>query len=237
MRKAFVFGSRPSTDFGVYISGSGTFASPQRMYDLLTVPGKDGSLAVSKHRLDDVIVTYPSFIQNNFSGNLAALRGYLLGESNIGWQRLTDDYHPQEFRLALYTGALTPTPTRRLDAGSFDISFRCKPQRYLVSGETAININGQETVTNPGTCASKPLIEVSAAGEVSLGDSVITIASGSAVFPVFIDCESMTIYDSNGARQSSIVSMTSLDFPELPAGESNIESTVAIKVTPRWFIL
>lgn len=236
MRNFFVFGTRPSSDFGVYISGTGTFGSPQRMYDLLTVPGKSGSLAVSKRRLDDVVVTYPSFIQNGFKGNLAALRGYLLGELNIGWQRLTDTYNPNEFRLALYTGALAPTVTRRLDAGSFDITFRCKPQRYLVSGETAISINGQMTVTNPGTCPAKPLIEVSAAGEVSLGDSVITIADGAA-FPLFIDCESMTIYDSNEARQSGLVSMTSLDFPELPAGESNIESTVAIKVTPRWYVL
>jgi phage-related protein len=65
---------------------------------------------------------------------MAALRSFLL--SQIGYKRLTDSYHPDEFRLALYQNELQVEATSKNNAGTFDITFFCKPQRYLLSGET-----------------------------------------------------------------------------------------------------
>ena len=136
MRNWFTFGDIDSRDFGVYISGGGTFNSPQRLYDTIKVPGRDGNLLSTENSLDDVELTYPAFIYRDFKENIAGLRAALLGK--IGYQRLTDTYHTDEYREAYFAGAIDVDTTPVNDAGQFDITFVCHPQRYLVSGETPI---------------------------------------------------------------------------------------------------
>jgi phage-related protein len=46
MRNYFVFDYNDSRDFGVYISGQGTFNAPGREYENIAVPGRDGDLLV-----------------------------------------------------------------------------------------------------------------------------------------------------------------------------------------------
>lgn len=241
MRKSFTFAGKSSFEFGVYISGSGTYGAPQRAYELLTVPGRSGSLIVDNKRLEDITVTYPAFIQDNLSANIEGLRNYLL--SKIGWQRLTDDYHPNEYRMALYQGAFVPTVTRRRDAASFNLAFLCKPQRYLVSGETAVSCaSGTHTITNPTLYSAKPLIRVqqaSGAVKVSIGSTEITVAyDESTSYPITIDCDSMQVYDDDGQGVGGLVTMTSLDFPELAPGENAIAVLGGtVEITPRWYKL
>lgn len=139
MRNYFTLAGRDSRDFGVYISGDGTFNSPEKAYDFFEIPGRNGDLIGSNQRLMNVELTYRAFISNNFKKNMANFRSFLL--SLNGYQRLTDSYHPDEFRLVCYTGAMEVEPTQMLDAGQFEITFICKPQRYLLTGETTYLFN------------------------------------------------------------------------------------------------
>ena len=134
MRNYFILGGKDSRDFGVYISGQGTFGAPSKAYNFYEIPGRNGALIGSEKRLDNIEVSYEAFIYDNFDANIAAFRSYLL--SLDGYQRLTDSYHLDEFRMAAYVGPFEPTVERKNDAGSFVITFTCKPQRFLLSGET-----------------------------------------------------------------------------------------------------
>ena len=134
MRNYFTIAGRDSRDFGIYISGQGTFNSPQKLYEQFSIPGRDGAIFGSDRRLENVELTYPCFIYDNFSENIAAFRTFLL--SLDGYQRLTDTYHPDEFRMAIFSGPLVSEVTSNNKAGSFDLSFNCKPQRFLMTGET-----------------------------------------------------------------------------------------------------
>lgn len=142
MRNYFILNGVDSRDFGVYISGQGTFDAPQKSYTFYNVPGRDGALLSSDNRLENATLTYDAFIYKDFNENVANFRTFLL--SLNGYTKLTDSYHPDEFRYAVYTGPFEPKVQSKNDAGSFKITFSCKPQRYLLSGEA-------ETVIGVGT--------------------------------------------------------------------------------------
>ena len=151
MRNYFILNGVDSRDFGVYISGQGTFDAPQKSYTFYNVPGRDGALLSSDNRLENATLTYEAFIYKDFNENVANFRTFLL--SLNGYAKLTDSYHPDEFRYAVYTGPFEPKVQSKNDAGSFKITFSCKPQRYLLSGE-AETVIGQGSSTMRGTMFS-----------------------------------------------------------------------------------
>lgn len=132
MRNWFTLDGVDSRDFGVYISGQGTFSAPGRDYNMIPVPGRNGDLVGPEKRFLNGTLTYPAFIYANFDANIEAFRNFLL--SLVGYHDLVDSYHPDEIRKVLFKGPFEPNVQRRNDAGSFDITFDCKPQRFLASG-------------------------------------------------------------------------------------------------------
>lgn len=134
MRNYLTIAGKDSRDFGVYISGQGTFSAPEKAYEFYSVPGRNGAILGNENRLENIEVSYECFIYTNFDQNIAEFRTFLL--SLNGYQRLTDSYHSDEFRMAVYVGPFEPEVTAKNDAGAFTLTFNCKPQRWLVSGET-----------------------------------------------------------------------------------------------------
>lgn len=149
-RNWFTFGGYDSRDFGIYISGSGTFNTPEKEYETAIVPGRNGALLMTMSRIDNVELAYPAYIYSDFSDRIAAMRSAFMGLE--GYQRLTDSYHPDEYRLAYFEGDVSVKTTKKLDAGSFTLTFVCKPQRYLVDGEQPVEIGTTwgETTTVQG---------------------------------------------------------------------------------------
>lgn len=141
MRNYLTIAGVDSRDFGVYISGQGTFSAPEKAYQFYNVPGRNGAILGNDHRLENIEVSYECFIYSNFNQNIADFRTFLL--SLDGYQKLTDSYHPDEYRMAVYTGPFEPEVTQKNDAGSFTLIFNCKPQRWLISGDTSYGwVNG-----------------------------------------------------------------------------------------------
>lgn len=237
MRNYFTFGQYDSRDFGIYISGSGTYNSPKRVYNTYTVPGRNGDLIGKSDRLENVSLTYPAFSYANFSQNIASLRSALL--STRGYARLWDSYHPDEFRMAYFAGPLTVNARDQLDAGEYDLKFDCKPQRFLISGETVQSYTSSSgTITNPTLLPSKPLIRVYGYGTLTIGSDVITIASTGNSY-VDIDSEIMDCFYGT-TNVNNKVTFQSNDFPELKPGSTGIARSgniTKVEITPRWYIV
>ena len=132
-----IFGDVDSSEYDVYISGEGVFNAPERSVTMVTIPGKNGALALDEGRFENIDVTYPAFnfesTMSNFATKLDGLRNALC--SKKGYQRLTDTIHTDEYRMAVYRSGLEVDPIKYNTASNFDITFDCKPQRYLTSGE------------------------------------------------------------------------------------------------------
>ena len=233
MPNSFTFGGVASTTYGVYISGNGTYKAPTRAYYNISVPGRDGDLLGISTRLENVTLTYPCGIVSSFDTNLAGLRSWLLAQ--IGYAELSDTYHTDEYRLAVYKGGLEPEMVRDLKAGQFDLTFECKPQRFLNTGKTAVSITSGDTINNPTAFASRPLIRTVGSGTLSVGGVTVTIAANTKTY-IDIDCDMMDCF-SGSDNCNSLVTFSGNDFPTLPAGTSAItySGLTSVTVTPRWW--
>lgn len=177
--KSFVFDDEDSRDYGAYITGSGAFNAPEREVEMVAIPGRNGALALDKGRFSNIEVAYPAGLFGNTEADFAQaasdLRNMLA--SRVGYCRLTDDYNPGEYRMAVYKSGLE-LDLVNLQSGECSIVFECKPQRFLTSGESDAleqDSGGDFFVDNPTLFASSPLLEVEGYGDIDLGDETITI--------------------------------------------------------------
>ena len=174
---SFTFGNINTKDFGVVVEGYGNYTAPKRAVEMVTVPGRNGSIAIDQGRYEDGEASFTVVIrgktQYEFAKKVSDFRNAII--SQLGFQRLTEDYQPDEYRLAMYSGGLEDDPEFIGRAGKFDVKFVCKPQRYLLSGEDEVTIDSGDTIYNPTPHASSPLIAVEGPGRIELGDQPIQI--------------------------------------------------------------
>lgn len=235
MRNYFTFNGVDSRSFGVYISGSGTFSAPRREYNMVPIPGRNGDLVGNEKRFENLELTYPAFIYVNFKQNIRDFRNYLL--SLVGYQRLIDSYHPDEFRMALYEGEFEPDVESKNDAGKFDIVFNCKPQRFLLSGEQVTTLTADGTITNPTRFNSQPLLRVYGTGTLGVNGDFIRIYQ--ALDYTDIDCEMMDCFRGS-VNKNRVVSFTNYNFPVLEPGTNYFSlgtGITKVEITPRWWRL
>jgi phage-related protein len=230
----FVFDGVRSTDFGVWISGSGTYNAPARDLETVTIPGRNGDLHIDNGRYFNVEVVYPAFISKGFRDNVDAFRAFL--SSRYGYCRLEDTYHPDEFRMAAFHNGFTATPTARNLAGAFDLSFDCKPQRYLKAGDVLTAVASGPTLHNPTGYTALPLIRVHGNGSMTVGDITVVVSGAGAYTD--LDCDLQEAYQGDELRNDKIT-LTNGDFPELPAGDTRITFTgfSAVEIAPRWWTI
>lgn len=232
MRNTLTFGGTDLSTFGVYVSGGGTFDAPVRAYDAVEVPGRDGSVILSEKRLENIEVTYPAFMYNNYKAGMRSLRSFLL--SKIGYQRLTDTYHPDEFRLAVYQGGLETETVEKLNAGQFELVFNCKPQRWLTSGETAVDFTAAGTINNPTYLPALPLLRAYGTGSFTLNGTTVQITAADVYTD--IDCDVMECFKGT-ANKNGMVRLP--EFPTLSPGNNavSLDGITKLTITPRWFVL
>lgn len=174
--KTLTFDGRSSSEFGVHITGESVFNAAERDVEFIDIPGRNGAYALDKGRFNNMQVTYPAGMyadtEADFAQGISDFRNWLC--SRKGYARLTDDYNPGEYRLAIYKSGLEVDPAQ-LKAGEFTITFDCKPERFLTSGETAEAVTSGGTITNPTLFESKPIIEAIGYGGIDINGATITV--------------------------------------------------------------
>ncbi len=196
--KGFTFDGVNSLDYNIGITGSAVYNAPTRDVEMISIPGRDGEYALDHGRFNNIEITYPSGMgdndQTNFAQRVSDLRNQLA--SRVGYKRLEDEYNPDEYRMAIYKSGLEVSPVQYSRAGQFDITFDCKPQRFLKSGETATSKARNSTISNPTLFDSHPLIQFNSTGSdgsISLGTQTITVKSAYVgVIPLNLSASSTT---------------------------------------------
>lgn len=174
--KALKFDNVSSRTYGVYITGEAVYNAPKRDVEMITIPGRSGSFALDNGRFENITVTYPAGIfaetEADFREAISDFRNFLC--SRKGYVRLQDEYNPNEYRMAVYKSGLEVEPAM-LKAGEFEITFDCKPQRWLTSGETAVSVTSGDTIINPTLFEASPLLVIEGEGAIELGDYEINL--------------------------------------------------------------
>ena len=169
MRHSITFGGVNSADFGLYIGGEGTFNAPKRVVEMISVPGRDGDIAIDQGRFENIEVKYTVINKedslSDFSTKLSGFRNAICALR--GYQRLEDTFHPNEFRMAIFIDEFEVKPIEYATASEFEITFNCQPYRFLTSGEAAVS-KKSGTLTNPTLFKSSPLLAIEGYGDFSV---------------------------------------------------------------------
>lgn len=241
---SLTFDNINSLDKGVYITGSAVYDAPERIVDMISIPGRNGNLAIDQGHFENIEVTYPAgcFADDpiEFAEKVGEFRNILA--ARYSYKRLTDDYNPGEYRLGLYKSGLSVSPVSFNRAGEFNITFECKPQRWLVSGEVTETFTATGTIENPTDFPARPMLVVTGAGILTVGDQTLTIVDGSGANQViYIDCESMEAWEVVGQGKISrndYIQNAGQAFPVLDGGENGIilgTGITKVEITPRWW--
>lgn len=230
------FAGRSTNEFGIWISGEGTYGAPERNVQTQEVAGRNGNLLFDMGNFRNITLKYPAAIKTDMPSRIRDFLNF--AGSQVGYQRLEDTYHPYEYRMARFQSKLSIDSAGYMNrSGQFTLEFDCKPQRFLKSGEDSIDFTGSGILYNRTEFEAKPLLRVfgSGAGSVGIGSQTITISSISEY--VDIDCEIMDAYK-GAVNCNGNVSFT--DDIVLKPGNNNIAKSGNIsKVTiiPRWWII
>lgn len=249
------FNGKDLREFGVHVSGENTFSAPERDVEFISIPGRSGDLIQDNGRFLNQTVSYGCGITEDFDANFSALKAWL--QQDAVYHRLSDSYHPDEFRLAAYLAAITPEMEAYNASGRFSLEFVCKPQRYLLSGESTTRYrpaSGGDSlgpITNPTLFPSAPKVTIRD-GEnatITINGIRITISPYKNVTHlrnITIDCEAQDCYceGTPPTNMNAYVSFTDTDgniayeYPRLLPGDNTIVTTgdiTYLDITPGWW--
>ena len=227
------FGGKSTKDFGVFLVGNAVYNAPEREYEKVSIPGKNGDLLIDQKRFANLELSYDVILFEDFDRNITGLRNYLL--TTVGYNRLEDTYFPGEYRIARYASMFEVENFRHSDIGTFVITFDCKPQRFLKTGETAIILTSSGSIYNPTIMPAKPLVRVYGTGQVAIGNQTITITSANEYTD--IDCELQDAYKGTTNCNGNII-LNSGGFFELTGGVNGVtlgSGITRVEITPRWW--
>lgn len=227
------FNGLRSSDYGVFISGAGTFPAPEYDETRVQVPGRNGDLLFDNHRFKNHTISFPAFIREDFAD---AYRDFINAfKSQTGYRQLTTSYDRGYFRYASFAGAVTPEPGPANRSGHFTLNFYAKPQRFLTAGNQNTTLTGSGSITNPTAYASRPLLRVVGTGTLTVNGTTVTINSAGSYTD--IDCD---IQDCFRGSVNCNGNVSISDFPTLSPGANAIvlgAGITSVRITPRWWEL
>ena len=142
-----------------------SLSRPMRKYDRYSVPGRNGDIIVLQNAYENYTQDYEVFLYTDSQGvKLNALCGSVAQwlYSASGYAELIDDHEPAAFRLAYFVGPFN-VENLLTEFGRATISFNCRPERYLISGNEVVTPtleSGWATITNPTGMTAKPQIRI-----------------------------------------------------------------------------
>ena len=233
----FKFGEHSTKDFDLVIQAPPTYNFPEKDVSVEHIPGRNGDLIIDNNCWKNTERTYSiaSVFRpgTDFISNSERLIKWLT--STEGYHRLEDSYDPDVYRLGSFknSGSLTNYYDK---ATAINVTFDCKPQRYLKNGEKSVEFSGSvATLENPTGYYSLPEITIKnilpLENEVLLftiqNDNKVTsvvsfnkIRSANDPYDITLNSELQTAYSSQQSNINSYVNLNDLEFPILRKGVS-----------------
>lgn len=206
--KSFTFNNTVASSYGVYVTDVNVFNAAARNVEYIVIPGRNGAYALDDGSFQNITVEYTCAMEqdseSDFADAISSFRNLLA--SAKGYCRLVDDIHPNEYRMASFSSGIEVDTTNR-KSGIFKVSFDCKPQRFLTSGETAVTVANNGTLSNPTLFDSEPLLAVKGYGTIgfngyeieientTLGDVVFISGTKTYTEPISVDTNALNIGD------------------------------------------
>lgn len=227
----FIYRGTDSRKMGLRITNDVSFPVPERDIASVDIPGRDGSLAVDQGRWKDIEWSFPCHFRpqegRTLDGQAKAVAAWL--RPDLGYSRLMFSGEPGYYFRALCYAPLSVKEILRT-FGAAQITFKCQPGRYAVSGDIWQRISEKVVLHNGHSMSAFPLIRVegNTQAAITMSGVKVTIKAGSK--PLVLDTE--TGLASEQSRVSGAV------MPSLKVGNNEISvetsGDTAVYIAPRW---
>ena len=220
---------------GIYLQKPIVFSEAVPNIESKTIPGRNGDLIFETGSYKNRSGSASCFcLQEDVEGAVSSAGRFLMRKK--GYRRLETSDDPNHYWMARVENS--PQMEMRIRVlAPFDISFDCKPQRYLKSGENAVVFTASGSLTNQYGQTALPLITLygQGAGTLTIGSCVVEVIELDEV--LYLDTDTQNAYNNNGNQNRNINAPT---FPTLPDGETQITFSGGIErveIVPRWWEL
>lgn len=237
-----VFNGISSRDVGIEVETFPTYDVPEREYEAIHVPGRNGDVIIDNGTYKNIQRSYYVSIATyslSYHQKLASVAKWL--HSSSGYARLEDSYEPDFYRQAYYKEKVNFENLFN-EAGRATINFECKPQKFFKSGEIAIEFTSAGSIQNGTVNIALPKIEVitdNTQGEINIGGIRISIAANAGT-SIIIDSELQDAYNNQNVNKNLSITLTDGEFPVLKPGKNTISFSGGVQrvlITPRWWTI
>lgn len=252
-----VFNNKSSKDIGLEVETFPEYIVPEKIYDIIHVPGRNGDVVIDTGTYANVPRTYKVSIatrdQVSYSQKMSQVAEWL--HSASGYARLEDTYDQDFYRLAYYNEQVSIENLFN-EAGRANINFICKPQRYYKYGEVPVLFNTTGKIQNMTINPSAPLLNITTnntaedpsdvnqiVGSVSIGSYTFSIKHDEnyigETMRFTVDCELQNAYRGD-INMNNLMILNGEDFPRIDPGEQLISfngGVQSVEVIPRWWIV
>lgn len=263
LNETFYIDGVDARNFGIYLQKPIEFSEARPVVEIQSIPGRNGDLVFETGSYENRTGIASCFcLQKDVEKAISAAGRFLMAKH--GYRRLETSDDPDHFWLARIENS--PAIAQRMRTlAPFEISFDCKPQRFLKSGEEKIVIpfNGGNylhiDLFNNFGFPSKPLFHIRF-GEKEIqavGINVLHEVQQNGVVPskritaigitdkdLYIDCDIHDAYSETGNQNKHI---WAYDFPSFEPGQNQINVDLDlggvvgtgeyVEITPRWWEL
>lgn len=237
MRNLVIDGKSLLYDFGVWINGDEVYSGAEPSIETVKIPGRNGDLIFSNRRFENFQLIYKCAIPSDFETRFKALRSFLY--SNIGYRKIEDSYFPDHFRLGRISGNMNPSAIGwSAKAALFDITFDCKPQHYLQSGQMFSRVTNGSVVRNETFFDALPLIRVYGNGTLTVNGTRVVIAGNTNAY-CDLDCEIQDAFYQT-VNLNNKITVNDDRFPVLSPGNNAVSigsGITRVELMPRWWVL
>lgn len=234
-----IWAGTSSDDVGMIVEHYPSVQFPEKNIEVQNVPGRNGDIVLFNGSYSNYEQSYSVFLDSKNIGGLESvipkIANWLLG--NDSYQRLEDSYFPAFYRMAYYTGG-TEFISILNEYGQGTLTFNCAPERYYKYGETPIQCELHQYLTNPSSFPAKPFIFINGTGSdgtLFFDEKPFQIKAVPAYLA--IDAKLHTAYTGNGSYNYNIVG----DYEDLTLGpETRISwygGISSVQITPRWWTI
>ena len=178
-----MFNGRSSRDIGLEVETFPNYIAPEKIYDIVHVPGRNGDLVIDTKTYKNVPreykVSIATYNRTSYSTKMSQVAEWLYSAS--GYARLEDSYDEDFYRLAYYNNE-TNIDNLFNEAGKATLKFICKPQRYFKSGEIPILFESAGAIQNETIKKAFPILNIvtdNTEGTISIGNYSFEILEGS----------------------------------------------------------
>ena len=230
------FNGKYSDECGVMVEEPPSYVWPEYQYEHQKVKGKNGDVLGDPARFENVIKKYKisAYDGVNFYSVASKVSDWLNSGFGKGYIRLEDSYEPDVYRLATYEETNT-LENLLAQAGKCEISFNCKPQKFLTSGRKRIDIAySGKTITNPTNYPSLPIITFNGSGTIRVNSLEIVVYDNFNT--IRFDAESYDAVDVVGRNMNAYI--YTLDQIVLNPGVNTITyegDIYNLSIIPRWW--